>query len=78
MTRSAWVYEPVPAYMGREVYFVVVTTGRMRYIAWIENGVFVTRIGDQLHVFDNIACWMPLPELPNKGINGNGISPESA
>ena len=69
MKGPTWFYEPVPVHMGRETYFVVVTTGRLRFVAWIEGGAFVTRMGEHLHILDNVAYWMPLPELPNSVIS---------
>ena len=66
MSGSAWVYEPVPDYMGQGAYFVIATTARLRFVAWIEDGAFVTRMGDgTLHRFDNVLCWIALPDLQN-------------
>lgn len=59
-----WYFDPVPTHMGRNWYFVVVTKSLLRFIAWIEDGAFVTRLDNgTLHKFDNVLCWMPLPEL---------------
>jgi hypothetical protein len=69
MNSPAWVYEPVPLYMGQETYFAVVTTARLRFIAWIEDGAFVTRMDNgTLHKFDNVAGWIALPDLQNTRI----------
>lgn len=68
---SKWFYDPVPIHMGSGVYFAVVTTGQMRFVAWLEDGQFVTRIGTKLEVLRNVVCWMPLPELTNKEEDGS-------
>jgi methyl-accepting chemotaxis protein len=69
MNDSAWVYEPIPAYMEQGAYFVIATTARLRFVAWIEGGAFVTRTGDgTLHRFDNVLCWIALPDLHNTAV----------
>lgn len=60
----SWTTGPVPVGAGTGEYFVVVTRGRLRFIAWVENGAFVRSEDGNLHVFDNVMCWMPLPTLP--------------
>lgn len=48
-------------------YYAVVTTGGMRFIAWEDDGAFVTRLADgTLHRFDNVACCIELPAIPGQ------------